>query len=180
VELVVASTRQHALSQRIALSAERLMDTSDPQDTARARVALSEAIDEMTQQHQNLIRAVASLPSDDPHAQAIRRLYFDPPTALDARVQEYLEHAQRLHDDQNPQRSDLLAIRQAALNDLPHLFDTATRLYSDERRTLLSTMDAMHAVVFGIVLMVLMLEGVIHRATDGAADAAVHRTARRK
>jgi PAS domain S-box-containing protein len=160
VDLVVASTRQHALSQRIALSAERLMDTSDPEDTARARVALSEAIDEMTQQHQNLIRAVASLPSDDPHAQAIRRLYFDPPTALDARVQEYLEHAQRLHDDQNPQRSDLLAIRQAALNDLPHLFDTATRLYSDERRTLLSTMDAMHAVVFGIVLIVLMLEGV--------------------
>jgi len=75
VELVVAGTRQHALSQRIALSAERLMDTSDPEDAARARAALSEAIDEMTQQHQNLIRAVASLPSDDPHAQAIRRLY---------------------------------------------------------------------------------------------------------
>lgn len=160
VSLIVASEHQLSLVQRIALLAEHLAETSDTGSVAQARTDLQAAIDAMTQQHQDLLRAVTSLPPDDPHAQAIHHLYFDSPASLDARVQEYLKRAQRLRDDQDPQPSDLLAIRQAALNDLPHLFDTITRLYSDERRTILSTMDAMHAMVFGAVLVVLALEGV--------------------
>lgn len=159
VSLIVAIEHQLSLVQRIALLAEHLAETSDTGSVAQARTDLQAAIDAMTQQHQDLLRAVTSLPPDDPHAQAIRRLYFDPPASLDARVQEYLKHAQRLHDDQDPQPSDRRAIQQAALNDLPPLFDTIARLYNDEWRALLSTMDTMHTVFLGVVLVVLALEG---------------------
>ncbi|MGQ9827487.1 MAG: GAF domain-containing protein [Roseiflexus sp.] len=159
VNMVVAGTRQYALLQRIALLAERLTEASDTGSVVQAHADLNEAIEEMAQQHRHMLRAVASLPPNDPHAQAIRHIYFDSPASLDTRVQEYLKRAQRLRDDRDPQPSDLLAIRQAALNDLPQLFDAVTRLYSDERRTILSTIDTMHAMVFGAVLAVLALEG---------------------
>lgn len=155
--LLAANSLQLIRLQQIALAAEQVMDTSDPEIAAQARETLSAAIDEMAQSQQELSRIAATLPPDDP----LWRLYTDPATAFDARVQEFLARARRLRDTApDPQHPDLQAIRQTALNDLPPLFRNASRLYVDARRSLLHTLDIMHATFLVVTLLVLAFEGI--------------------
>ncbi|MCS7289443.1 MAG: PAS domain S-box protein [Roseiflexus sp.] len=156
-DLLAASGLQRIRVQQIALAAEQLMDAPDPATAAQARETLSVAIDEMAQSHQELSRLTATLPPDDP----LRRLYTDPVVALNARVQDFLARARRLRDaEPNPRHPDLQAIRQAALHELPPLFRTASRLYIEERRSLLETLNVLHGAFLGLTLLVLAFEGV--------------------
>ncbi len=156
-DLLAASGLQRIRVQQVALAAEQLMDAPNPETAARARETLSAVIDEMAQSHQELSRIAATLPPDDP----LRRLYTDPATTLDARMQDFIARARRLHDAQpDPQHPDLQVIRQTALYDLPPLFRTASRLYAEERRSLLETLSSMHGAFLGLTLLVLAFEGI--------------------
>lgn len=156
-DLLAASGLQRIRVQQVALAAEQLMDAPNPETAARARETLSAVIDEMAQSHQELSRIAATLPLDDP----LRRLYTDPATTLDARMQDFIARARRLLDAQpDPQHPDLQAIQQAALYDLPPLFRTAARLYVEERRNLLETLNVVHSTFLIITLMVLAFEGM--------------------
>lgn len=156
-DLLAANGLQRVLSQQIALAAEELGDASDAAAAAQARETLRTAVDEMARSHQELSSIVASLPMDDP----LRRLYMDPSTALDARVRDFLTRAQRLLDaEPDPHHPDLQTIRESALYDLPPLFHRATRLYVEERRNLLETLNVMHTTFLVITLVVLAFEGI--------------------
>lgn len=161
---LATSAWQLILSQRIALVAEELMGAPNAATADRARAALSAAIDEMRERQHELVTLVAALPANDPRAHQLRQLYFEPPTALDTQVQEFLARAQKVltlpDAARDPRHPDLLAIRQAALYDLPPLFDTALRLHAEERRMLLRHLSTIHGVLLGVTLLVLALEGL--------------------
>ncbi|MFQ3631499.1 PAS domain S-box protein [Roseiflexus sp.] len=157
-ELLATSALQHMRSQRLALAVEQLIEAPDAETADRARATLSRTIDEMRQTHDTLSRAVTSLPADDP----LYRVYHDPAVAFDTRIQEYLTRAQRLLDTgHHPQPADVQAIRQAALYDLPPLFNQVTRLYADERSRLLNTLNTTHTLFLGLLAVVLALQGIV-------------------
>lgn len=156
-DLLAASALQHIRVQRAALAAEQLMDAGNAETAAQARETLKATIDEMVQSHEELSRTAAMLPPDDP----LHRMYTDPATALDARMQDFMARARRLHNAApDPRHPDLQAIRQAALYDLPPLFRAASRLYAEERRSLLETLNIMHSAFLGLTLLVLAFEGM--------------------
>jgi PAS domain S-box-containing protein len=163
VEFMRASTRQAGYSQRIALlsmgRAQGLAATAQADDEAQ----LTQAIDAMAQTEQALTKTDPSMVDAIAKSPKLHRLFYDPPTQLDAKAVQFLDAARRVAaapaGSLPPDNPDIVLLRNLSGELLPGFTQVAQRAQT-QRETEKQLLIWVETGIFGAILVALIAEAL--------------------
>ncbi|HDZ86159.1 hypothetical protein LCGC14_0526920 [marine sediment metagenome] len=159
------SGRQRMLSQRISMLSLRLVLEDDPRQQSKIRAKLKSAINLMKEQHEGLINGNKDLNLSGDLSAKEKEIFFEPPIELDKQVKTYLAKANNIastpNDELTSDNENLQFVLTAASVRLITSLDKAVGQFQDEADGTVITLQVLHVVIFGIILLVLLLEGLI-------------------
>ncbi len=157
------SGRQRMLSQRIAMLSMRLVTEEDDEQRALIRGKLKSAINLMEEQHQSLLNGNPDLNLPGALSDEQKETFFNQPIALNNQVEAYLARAESLADTPDSelslQNEDLQFILTAASVKLIDSLDMVVEQFQAESEGTIVTLQVLQIVIFGVILLVLILEG---------------------
>ena len=153
---------QQSLAQQVSVNAHHLThEGSNPAQAAAARIRLRELVDQMREQHRNLLRGEASI-GLRPLSDDLRTIYFDAPTQLNSQQTGFLKSAdkvlRRAPGTVRPGDAAVAALQETAAGRMRLAYEQTGAAYEAESETIQNSVGRIEGALTLATLAVLLLE----------------------
>lgn len=159
--VVGLSGKQAALSQRVALFAERYRVTGGD----RERRLLLEAAEEMSRGHEALLVGGEAFGLPEVMPDAVRAIYFDEPERLDRRVRLFIQYAERLAGERTEDSITAEAaydfLRVQATHELPDSLDRIVAAYEAHSLARIGWFERVQTAALVVIILTLTAEALL-------------------
>ena len=151
---------QRMLSQRITLFSGLISSATSEKERDTYRGYLRLAVDRMTMGHQllTLEKDKASAPAK--LSEALQRHYFGVPNQLDKQTRAFLEDANLVLRENNPDLETTARLRAAAAGDYLAQLDVAVSLFQEKSQKRIMELKQLHWAMGALSIVVLLLEAL--------------------
>lgn len=161
--LVNVSGSQRWLSQKAVLLSVELVYSTDTSGRDHTRKQLLSTIDQLQKNHQELVQGCPHMISPRPLSPQMQKMYFNPPTNMQARINRYTSEALDLANEPvhllTPDNPHLTYLLQNSDNVLESL-DRIVSLYQEESEAKVQRLQMLETTSGVIILLTLVFLGL--------------------